>query len=254
MNPTDTFAQARELLLRLRIDQPAAHAAFRWPQLDNFNWALDWFDSFAAGNARPALRLVQELESGREHELVRTYAELSESSNRVANFLRAHGVGPGERVLVMLGNVLPLWESMLAAIKLGAVVVPCSLQLTPADLADRIVRGEARHAIVDASSAERLAKVPEAAQLRLKLVVGGTRDGFIPFENAYAGESDFAPLRPTLASDPLLLYFTSGTTAKPKLVLHTHVRGTCTRTSPRRVGPSTPGAASSRPGTRAPRC
>ena len=223
MNPTDTFAQARELLLRLRIDQPAAHAAFRWPQLDNFNWALDWFDSFAAGNARPALRLVQELESGREHELVRTYAELSESSNRVANFLRAHGVGPGERVLVMLGNVLPLWESMLAAIKLGAVVVPCSLQLTPADLADRIVRGEARHAIVDASSAERLAKVPEAAQLRLKLVVGGTRDGFIPFENAYAGESDFAPLRPTLASDPLLLYFTSGTTAKPKLVLHTHV-------------------------------
>ncbi len=223
MTPTESFARARELLLRLREDQPAAHAQFRWPELTEFNWALDWFDPFAQGNRTPALKLIHDSADGPPREVVRSFAELSESSARVASYLQARGVQPGDRVLLMLGNVLPLWETMLAAIKLGAVLIPCSQQLTQEDLVDRIERGEARHAVVDPVSAAKLAAVPQASRLSVKLVAGGSEPGFAPFEQALQGEKDFTPARKTRADDPLLLYFTSGTTAKPKLVLHTHV-------------------------------
>jgi len=225
MTPTETFAKAREQLLALRNEQPKANAEFRWPELTHFNWAIHWFDHHARGNSRTALHLIHESGAqpdGAAREVVRTFAELSESSNRVANFLHSAGVRHGDRILVMLGNVLPLWETMLASIKLGAVVVPCSQQLTREDLTDRIVRGDAKHAIVDAASAARLAQVPEANTLTAKLVVNGTAEGFVPFELAYSGDAEFTPAKATLATDPLLLYFTSGTTAKPKLVLHTH--------------------------------
>src|SRR5262249_35147003 len=112
----EQFLAARDLLLRLREDYAAARVQFRWPQLDRFNWALDYFDALARGNDRAALHVVGE--GGAE---VVTFAAMSERSNRVANFLRAQGVGRGERLLIMLGNVVPLWEVTLAAMKLGAV-------------------------------------------------------------------------------------------------------------------------------------
>ncbi|HUJ25067.1 MAG TPA: AMP-binding protein [Myxococcales bacterium] len=217
MNPTDTFRQARDLLVKLRTDQPAACAQFRWPQFpDGFNWASDWFDPMARGNSRPALRLVQE--SG---ETKVSFAELSDRSTRVASWLRERGVQPGDRVLLMLGNALPLWETMLACMKLGAVVVPTSQQCTPADLTDRIVRGNARHVLADAAGAEKFGRTPESNLLRVKLVHGASAAGWTPFDEARSGSPALAPHK-TKATDPLLLYFTSGTTAKPKLVLHTH--------------------------------
>src|SRR5947209_4509749 len=76
-----------------------------------------------------------------------TFAEMAERSNRAANFLRGLGVARGDRVLVMLPNVVPLWEITLAAMKLGAVLSPATTLLSTADLEDRIVRGEMRHVI-----------------------------------------------------------------------------------------------------------
>ena len=221
MTPTESFQRARDLLIRHRLDQQRACAEFRWPEFpDGFNWAVDWFDVMARGNDRAALRIVQETDAGARETAV-TFAELSDRSIRVASSLRARGVEPRDRVLLMLGNALPLWETMLACMRLGAVVVPTSQQCTPADLADRVVRGNVRHVLTDIAGAEKFARTPESEVLRVKLLHGGTLAGWTAFDEVRDGAPSLEAHR-TRATDPLLLYFTSGTTAKPKLVLHTH--------------------------------
>src|SRR3954469_234555 len=214
MGSTDAFLRARDLLFAERNDYGAACAKFRWPELDRFNWALDWFDVYAKGNSRVALHIADD----KGGEVKATFAKLSENSNRIASWLRGKGVRRGDRVLVMLSNVRPLWETMLAAMKLGAVVIPCSMQLVRKDVEERVTRGEARHAVVDASVAERFAGIDA---VRTRLVIGEA-EGWTRYEDALASTPAFAPDADTRANDPLLLYFTSGTTAKPKLVLHTH--------------------------------
>ena len=207
------FRAARDLLFRHRDDYDRAYAEFSWPELGGFNWALDWFDAIEGGPT--ALWVVEE--DGSEQKL--SFAELSERSNRVANHLRGLGVGRGDRVILMLGNQVELWETLLAAMKLGAVVIPATTLLGPTDLADRVERGGARHVVTGAVDAEKFASVPGDYT---RIAVGGAPPGWHRFEDAYAAGSSFAPDAPTRADDPLLLYFASGTTAKPKLVEHTH--------------------------------
>ncbi len=214
MSATDTFAQAREFLLTHRTDYERAYRDFRWPALDEFNWALDWFDVYARGNTRPALRVVADDGSERS----RTFAELSEVSTRVASSLRRWGVKRGDRVLVMLGNELPIWETMLAAMKLGAVVIPATTQLTTDDLRDRFDRGQVRHVVASSTVAERFGGLADHVT---RIAVGERVAGWHAYDDAYAGEATLAVDGVTRATDPLLLYFTSGTTARPKLVLHT---------------------------------
>ncbi len=215
MNGRETFLQARDLMVRLRNDHDAANREFRWPVLENFNWALDHFDAYAAGNASPALWIVEENGS----EIKVSFQDLSRRSNQVANALRARGVHRGDGVLLMLDNVLPLWETMLACIKLGAVLVPSTLLLSQADLQDRIERGGIRHLVVDAAQT---AKFDAMDPSLTRICVGGDVEGWQTFQTLYEGSTDYAPDAITKATDPMLLYFTSGTTAKPKLVLHTH--------------------------------
>ena len=115
-----TFAQARAFLLAHRTDYAGAVADFRWPAPEPFNWALDWFDAELAtapeSRDRPALWIVEAL-TGEEIKL--SFFELSRRSNQVANYLRALGLKRGDHLLLLLGNVVPLWETMLAAIKLA---------------------------------------------------------------------------------------------------------------------------------------
>src|SRR5436305_263662 len=213
------FLEARDFLIAHRDDYAAAYAGFRWPRLDSFNWALDYFDVYARdarGKDRPALRVVDD--AGEETRL--SFAELAARSDRVANHLRARGVCRGDRILLMLPNVPELWEIMLAALKLGAVVSPATTLLSGADLYDRIERGGMRHVIADAASAAKLDGVP--GEYTRTLVGGGDVPGWLPFAAAYEAPAAFQPDGPTRADDPFLLYFTSGTTARPKMVLHTH--------------------------------
>src|SRR4028118_826168 len=137
-----TFKEARTFLLEHRTDYDTAVAGFHWPDPVPFNWALDWFDAELATNAascdRPALWII-ETATGIETKL--SFKELSRRSNQVANFLRALGLRRGDHILLLLGNVVPLWETMLAAMKLGAVVIPASPLLTPEELQDRLERG-----------------------------------------------------------------------------------------------------------------
>ncbi|WP_395709408.1 AMP-binding protein [Reyranella sp.] len=217
-----TFRQAREFLLAHRTDYAKAVAGFRWPDPMPFNWALDWFDAELASNPaskdRDALWIV-DVASGRDTRL--TFAELAARSNQVANFLRGHGLKRGDHLLLVLNNVAPLWEIMLAAMKLGVVVIPATTLLTGEELADRVERGRARMIVADE---DQVAKCAGLLRDGVVFVNTSTRpiDGWLPLAGAYTCPADFAPDGPTDADDPLLLYFTSGTTAKPKLVRHSH--------------------------------
>ncbi len=212
---TGTFRAARDLLLERREDYDGAYREFRWPELGEFNWALDWFDVVAAGQTRPALRVVESDGSER----VRSFAEMSARSNQVANWLRERGVAHGDRLILMLGNQVELWETILAAMKLGAVLIPATTLLGPEDLVDRVERGGARHVVTTAADARKFDAVPGGYT---RIAVGGRVDGWLDYGAAASASADFAPDGPTRADDPLLLYFTSGTTARPKLVEHTH--------------------------------
>ena len=219
-NAQPGFLEARDLLLRHRTDYARAYAEFRWPALDRFNWALDYFDRAAVGNDALALWIVEE--DGREAR--HSYADMAQRSARMANFLREHGVARGDRVLLMLPNCVALWDAMLACIKLGAVMIPATTLLTPTDLEDRITRGAVRHVVCLPGDTAKFSALPAAtwAQVHGRFTPGSAPAGWTSLDDADSAPATYQPDVPTRATDPLLLYFTSGTTSKPKLVLHTH--------------------------------
>jgi acetyl-CoA synthetase len=212
----EAFRAARDLLLRHREDYSRAIREFRWPELSQFNWALDWFDGHlaaGAGGDRLALKIVG------ADACTRTFRELSENSSRVANGLRRLGVRRGDRLLLMLGNCAALWEVMLASMKLGAVIIPATTLLTADDVRDRVKLGGVRHWITDADLARRF----DPLELDVnRIVVGEAPKGWLRYEELFAEAAEFRPDGPTQPDEPMLLYFTSGTTARPKLVLHSH--------------------------------
>lgn len=209
------FIDARDFLLTHRTDYASAVKGFRWPKLDEFNWALDYFDLLAQGNVRDALVIVEEDGSAQRY----SFQELSIRSNRVANYLRSMGVRRGERILVMLGNELALWETMLAAIKLGAVLIPATALLNSADLHDRVERGQVSHLVVGSNYLEKFVGI--GAQCT-QISVGDPLPGWAPYSEAYEYKEEFNSDGVTKAADPMILYFTSGTTSKPKMVMHSH--------------------------------
>ena len=207
---------ARELLLRLREDLTAAGQEFQWPRFENFNWAHDYFDVIAQDNHNAALRVVSD--GGAEESL--TFAQLARRSSQVANFMAAQGVGPGDRILIMLANVVPLWETMLAAIKLGAVIIPATTLLERTELLDRLERGRVKVVVTTAKLAERF---ENPGTTTVRIAVGEAKAGWLSYDESYSAREHFEAATPTRADDLLFLYFTSGTTARPKLVAHTHV-------------------------------
>ena len=213
---TTTFQEARALLLARRERYDDAMREFRWPALDRFNWALDWFDAYARDNDRPALRLVRD---GAD-DAVLSFAQLSARSSQVANRLRALGARRGDRVLLMLRQCRP---ALGDAARRDEARASSSCRPLPSsaasDLADRLARGAIRHVVTDAEGAGKLA---ELAGECTRIVTGAGRSGWHAYDEAYAEPAAFEPDGPTRATDPFLLYFTSGTTALPKLVLHTH--------------------------------
>jgi acetyl-CoA synthetase len=210
-----SFIAARDFMLTHREDYGKARLGFAWPRPTEFNWALDWFDTIAQRHDRPALRIVEE--DGSERKL--TFGQLSRRSNQLANWLRTQGVHRGDRLLLMLGNQVELWESLLAAIKLGAVIIPATQMMGPADLRDRVERGRVRHVV--ASTAD-TGKFAEVAGDYTRIAVGSPVTGWLDYALSGAASEEFVPDGTTRADDTLLLYFTSGTTARPKLVTHTH--------------------------------
>ena len=210
------FLSARDFLFKHREDYESAYRGFQWPELTEFNWALDYFDPMALGNQSPAIVIVEE--NGSEARL--TFDQVAKRSNQVANFMRSElGVKRGDRVLLLMPNEIALWECMLACIKLGAVIVPTSTLVSTDDLRDRFDRGAVKHVI---ASANLTGKFDEFKHSYSRVAVGGDAAGWRNYEETRKPSETFKADGVTKATDPLLLYFTSGTTAKPKLVLHSH--------------------------------
>lgn len=210
------FRAARDELLALRSDYERAVASFRWPEVDRFNWALDWFDGELAQGPtadKVALRIVGDAAASR------TFAELSRSSNSVANGLRKLGVKRGDRILLMLGNRVSLWETLLAAMKLGAVTIPTTTLSTPEDIKNRVTQAGARYVVTSDDCVDKLSLIPSGV---VRIVTGVTTPGVVHFEELLKENCSFVPDAATGADETILLYFTSGTTARPKLVVHTH--------------------------------
>ncbi|ATL69991.1 AMP-binding protein [Nocardia terpenica] len=214
---TDRYRAARDRLIALATDYDSARASFEWPRLTGvFNWATDWFDAIARGNERTALWIVEE--DGRERRV--SFDEMARRSDLVAAWLAELGVRKGDRVLLMLGNQVELWESMLAIAKLGAVIMPTTAALGPADLTDRIARGAVRFVIANAADT---AKFADVGGEYTRIAVGGPVDGWHRYAEADAIADPGPFTAVTDVDDPLLVYFTSGTTSRPKMVQHTQI-------------------------------
>ncbi len=213
-SPFEELSASRDFLLRHRTDYETARREFRWPEFKYFNFALDWFDVIARERDREALRVLQQDGSVAS----KRFSDLARQSNQLANYLRSLGVRRGDPVLLMLGNVVPLWESILAITKLGAIMIPASPLLSSSDLKDRLDRGAVRAVIAGATYTNRF---PPGTWTGV--AVGADVPGWHRFDDAANADADFLADGATRASDPLILYFTSGTTSKPKLVLHSHV-------------------------------
>jgi len=216
-----TFKQARAFLLDHRSDYDTAVAGFHWPDPVDFNWALDWFDAELARDPaskdRTALWIV-DAPTGNETKL--SFADLSRRSNQVANFLRAQGLTRGDHLLLLLGNVVPLWETMLAAIKLGVVIIPATTLLTSDELQDRLDRGKAKLVVASEDQVAKFDSLKTAGVRQIVVNASKPHDGWLAFETSADFPETITPDGSTKADDPMLLYFTSGTTAKPKLVRH----------------------------------
>ncbi|WP_059022427.1 AMP-binding protein [Mycobacterium sp. M26] len=210
------YRAARDHLIAHREDYEAAASGFQWPDVGTqFNWAIDWFDHIARGNPRTALRIVGDDGSDESY----SFDDMAHRSDRVARWLADGGVEPGDRVMLMLGNQVELWESMLAVMKLGAVILPATTALGPKDLADRLSRGAVSHVITNAEETEKFAAIAGGYG---RISVGDAQAPWRRYRDSDALDAA-APLRTTTApDDPMLVYFTSGTTSHPKLVEHTH--------------------------------
>lgn len=206
----------RDRLLALRTDHAAAVEEFRWPDVGpTFNFVHDWFDAFARDSDQPGLVIVEEDGARASY----TFGELVTRSEQVANHLTAQGVRAGDSVVVMLGNQVELWESMLALIRLGAVIMPTTTAVGPAELVDRLARGNARAVVGNAADAAKFDEVPGDY---LRVAVGDAPAGWIRYAAAFETPAAPVPHPGNASDDRLLLYFTSGTTSRPKLVEHTH--------------------------------
>src|ERR1700710_1226678 len=176
-----TFQDARAFLLKHRTDYDAALKGFRWPDPVPFNWALDWFDAELARDPaskdRAALWIV---DAGSDKESKLSFETLSARSNQVANFLRAQGLKRGDHLLLLLGNVIPLWETMLASIKLGVVVIPATTLLTADELQDRLDRGRAKVVVATQDQVGKFAGL-RGHLTRVVVAASSVQEGWLPF-------------------------------------------------------------------------
>jgi acetyl-CoA synthetase len=193
------YRAARDILMRHRDDYDGAVAAFRWPAVgERFNWALDWFDSTAVANPRTALRILDEDGTDRSY----SFAEMAARSDRLATSLAAGGIAAGDRVMVMLGNQVELWESMLAAMKLGAIILPATTALGPNDLADRVIRGAVRHVITNADQIDKFANIPGDFG---RIAIGDAPRPWRPHQLADVAMPTSPLAAQTCADDPMLI-------------------------------------------------
>jgi len=204
-------------------DYAATMRAFRLEVPARFNWAFDTFDGWARDPAKLALLWVSADGQPRRF----TYAELGERSRRFANVLAGLGVAPGERVFIMLPRVYQWWEIVLGCLRARAVSLPGTTLLTTRDIGYRLGVSEASVVVTDAENQWKIDQVlGNCPSVTHRILVGaaGSRagDGWLPYDGLMERASGRMAHPGNSSGDPMMIYFTSGTTGHPKMVLHTH--------------------------------
>lgn len=213
---TEKYRAARDQLLSLRGQSDRARAEFNWPELTGkFNWAIDWFDAIGRGNENIALWIREIDGSERKY----SFDEMCTRSDKVAAWLQERGVGKGDTVMLMLGNQVELWDSMLAIMKLGAVILPTAEAITSEDLVDRIKRARVKAVVSNPAEISKFDTVPGDY---LRISTGAAQANWLSFQDAASAQPRAFEVV-TEVDDPMMYYFTSGTTRLPKLVKHTQV-------------------------------
>ena len=192
---------------------------FEWGIPENFNFGRDVVDRYAQDRTKLAIFY----EDAKGNKARYSFWEVSRMSNRVGNVLREHGVRPGDPILVLLQNVPEWFFTVVACNKIGAIVIPCSDQLRPKDLAYRALHSGARTII------SWDAKTPEVNEIRGScpdlvncICVGEKQEGWLSFDEETAKASTKLDIVDNKSCDPALVYYTSGTVGNPKAVLHSH--------------------------------
>ncbi|WP_088555329.1 AMP-binding protein [Calderihabitans maritimus] len=199
-------------------DYEKTYAEFKLEVPEYFNFTRDVFDKWAADPDKLALWWVDD--GGNEKKF--TFRELSLRSKKLANVLKKHGIKRGDRVFLLLPRIPEWWESMLALLRIGAVVMPGTSQLTAKDIKYRFDASEGVAIITDVDNAPKVEEVKdECSTLRLMIVVG-EREGWISYEEEVSSASEDFETENTRSDEPAILYFTSGTTGYPKMTVHTH--------------------------------
>jgi len=223
------FFDLRDFILNVKSYEEAVEG-FKWPRITKFNWALDVFDVIAEGNTKPAL-IFSDVDGGEE---IVTYDEMMKRSNRVANLLNDIGLSKGDRVMLMMDASVEIYVLFLGIMKAGGVIIPASTLLSPKDVSDRIVRGDVKFVAAHSKYVERVDEAGEALY-RLKGLICIKPDHedcdcetkenipcWIDYNDHLKYDEEFESNFITFSSDTLFMFFTSGTTSKPKLVMHPH--------------------------------
>jgi len=182
-----------------------------------FNFARDVIDSWAETSAHA----IQWLGAGADQPTVVSYQQLSETSRRLAAGLLKNGIGPGATVIVMLGRKLQWWETITACLRIGAVVSPATPQLSTADLEYRIEEAGVSCVITDNANREKVDAIKDCTGLKLKVLVDESCDGWQRYSDLLDSDGADIATFDTDADTEAFCFFTSGTTGKPKMTIHT---------------------------------
>ncbi|MGA1794775.1 MAG: AMP-binding protein [bacterium] len=191
---------------------------------EHFNFAFDVIDELAE-KSRNKLALIWTNEDGDNRKI--TFWELKIYSNKIANFLQGEGINKGDAILVMLPRIPEWWFTMVGIMKIGGIIVPSAVSLRPRDIEYRCNKADIKMIITDRNNAGKVEEIRSNIPTVESLVVlNDHREGWINFEEHIETASrnyiSFGEKRDTRITDPFLLYFTSGTTGYPKIVLHDH--------------------------------
>jgi acetyl-CoA synthetase len=201
-------------------DYDSLYRQFRWPVPARYNIGVDVCDRWA--EKEPGrLAILHARSDGRDEAI--TYGWLRETSNRLANALRAHGIKRGDRVAILLPQLPEVAAIHIAIYKLGGVALPLAVLFGTDALSYRLDNSGAAALITNARGAERMAEIrKDLPTLRLVLSLDGPDSGVLAFADVLAKASpDFSPVD-TSADDPAMMVYTSGTTGQPKGALHGH--------------------------------